>query len=108
MDANNKEERPPNPRSKANIFEIITFSWILKLVKKGLKKELDVIDLYTILDEDSSALLGSKLKKIWSNELKNATKKNKKPSFLKALFRMFGLKLIIYGVYLAITDMVFR
>lgn len=40
------------------------YSWILKLVKKGLKKELDVIDLYTILDEDSSALLGSKLKKL--------------------------------------------
>lgn len=41
---------------------VLYFSWILKLVRKGLKKELDVIDLYTILDEDSSALLGSKLK----------------------------------------------
>uniref|UniRef100_A0A2S2PMH1 Multidrug resistance-associated protein 4 n=2 Tax=Schizaphis graminum TaxID=13262 RepID=A0A2S2PMH1_SCHGA len=107
MDANNKEERPLNPRSKANIFEIITFSWILKLVQKGLKKELDVIDLYTILDEDSSALLGSKLKKIWSKEQRTATKKNKKPSFLNALFKMFGSKLIIHGIYLAITDMVF-
>ncbi|CAI6361980.1 unnamed protein product [Macrosiphum euphorbiae] len=107
MDANNKEKRPPNPRSTANIFEIITYSWILKLVKKGLQKELDVIDLYTILEEDSSALLGTKLKKIWSNELKNAKEKNKKPCFLKALFQMFGFKLIIGGVYLAITDMVF-
>ncbi|XP_050059315.1 probable multidrug resistance-associated protein lethal(2)03659 isoform X2 [Aphis gossypii] len=107
MDANNKEERPINPRSKANIFEIITFSWILKLVRKGLKKELDVIDLYTILDEDSSALLGSKLKTLWSKELGNSIKQNKKPSFLKALFQMFGSKLIIHGIYLAITDMVF-
>ncbi|XP_060849436.1 ATP-binding cassette sub-family C member 4-like isoform X2 [Rhopalosiphum padi] len=107
MDANNKEERPLNPRSKANLFEIITFSWILKLVQKGLKKELDVIDLYTILDEDSSALLGSKLEKIWSKEQRTATRKNKKPSFLNALFQMFGSKLIIHGIYLAITDMVF-
>lgn len=41
----------------------IFLSWILKLIKKGLKKELDLIDLYTILDEDSSALLGNKLEK---------------------------------------------
>lgn len=38
-------------------------SWILKLIKKGLKTELDLIDLYTILEEDSSALLGNKLEK---------------------------------------------
>ncbi|KAL5236135.1 hypothetical protein ACI65C_003545 [Semiaphis heraclei] len=33
--------------------------------------------------------------------------KNKKPSFLRALFQMFGFKLILCGTYLAITDMVF-
>jgi len=38
-------------------------SWILKLIKKGLKKDLDSIDLYTILDEDSAASLGNKLEK---------------------------------------------
>jgi len=41
----------------------LVLSWILKLVKKGLKKDLDLIDLYTILDEDSSAALGNKLEK---------------------------------------------
>lgn len=48
--------------NKIQFIIVLYFSWILKLVRKGLKKELDVIDLYTILDEDSSALLGSKLK----------------------------------------------
>jgi len=38
-------------------------SWILRFIKKGLKKELDLIDLYTILEEDSSAVLGNKLEK---------------------------------------------
>jgi len=44
-----------------NLF--IFLSWILKLIKKGLKTELDLIDLYTILEEDSSELLGNKLEK---------------------------------------------
>lgn len=44
----------------------------------------------------------------WSKELGDSIKQNKKPSFLKALFQMFGSKLIIHGIYLAITDMVFR
>lgn len=38
-------------------------SWILNLVKKGLIKELDEIDLYAILEEDESSLLGNNLEK---------------------------------------------
>lgn len=45
----------------ARIFIILR--WILNFVKKGLKKELDLIDLYEVLDDDSSALLGNKLQK---------------------------------------------
>lgn len=45
---------------------------------------------------------------LWSKEMEDSLKQNKKPSFLKALFQMFGSKLIIHGIYLAITDMVFR
>jgi len=49
------------PLTYARIF--IIWRWILNFIKKGLKKELDLIDLYNILDGDSSTLLGNKLQK---------------------------------------------
>ncbi|XP_016663044.1 probable multidrug resistance-associated protein lethal(2)03659 [Acyrthosiphon pisum] len=106
MDATYKEEKPLNPRSKANIFEIITYGWILKFIKKGLKKEFDLADLYNILDGDSSALLGNKLQKYWDDELINAKTNNRKPSFLKTLFKMFGTKFIIAGLILTIFQLI--
>lgn len=38
-------------------------SWIIQLIRKGLNKDLGLNDLYAILDEDSSALLGNRLEK---------------------------------------------
>ncbi|XP_022166672.1 probable multidrug resistance-associated protein lethal(2)03659 [Myzus persicae] len=104
MDATSKEEKPLNPRAKANIFEIVTFSWMFKLIKKGLKKELDLIDLYRILEEDSSALLGNKLEKLWKEELINSKTKNRKPSFLRTLIQMFGTEFICFGILLTILE----
>ncbi|XP_026808487.1 probable multidrug resistance-associated protein lethal(2)03659 isoform X2 [Rhopalosiphum maidis] len=100
MDATFKEEKPLNPRARANIFEIVTF----RLIKKGLKKELDLIDLYTILEEDSSALLGNKLEKLWEDELLNSKKEKKTPSFLRTLIKMFGTKFICTGIVLIISE----
>ncbi|KAE9537928.1 hypothetical protein AGLY_005900 [Aphis glycines] len=63
MDATNKEEKQPNPRSEANIFGVITFSWIFEIVKKGLKQDLNFIDLYKNLNEDSSEYWETNYKK---------------------------------------------
>lgn len=41
------------------MFKIL--SWVFKFIKKGMKKEINITDLYTNLEEDSSALLGNKL-----------------------------------------------
>ncbi|CAI6361191.1 unnamed protein product [Macrosiphum euphorbiae] len=106
MDATYKEEKPLNPRSKANIFEIVTYGWILKFIKKGLKQEFDLVDLYNVLDDDSSALLGSKLQKYWDDELINAKTNNRNPSFLKTLFKMFGTKFMFYGITLTVIQII--
>lgn len=34
----------------------------------------------------------------WNNELMDAHKKNRKPSFLKALLQVFGTKFLLYGI----------
>jgi len=108
MDAGFKEERPPHPRANANIFEILTFGWTLKLFKTGRKRELEINDLYTTLNDHSSSSLGNKLEKKWRIELAKAKKTNRQPSLLRALVQMFGPRLMIYGLLLSIVEIVLR
>lgn len=49
--------------TKIYTFSIMFFSWILNLLKTGRKKNLEFDDLYAILDEDKTSLLGDKLEK---------------------------------------------
>lgn len=41
----------------------ILFRWIINLFKKGRKKDLEINDLYSTLNEHSASILGSKLEK---------------------------------------------
>ncbi|XP_060872271.1 probable multidrug resistance-associated protein lethal(2)03659 isoform X2 [Metopolophium dirhodum] len=108
MDAGKKEERPLNPRARANIFEIFTFSWIFDLFKVGRKRNLEFNDLYVPLNNDRSSLLGIELQKRWKIETVNANKKNGDPSLLRVLVQMFGAKLMLYGLIQAFVEIVLR
>ncbi|XP_025405942.1 probable multidrug resistance-associated protein lethal(2)03659 isoform X3 [Sipha flava] len=108
MDAGFKEDRPPHPRARANIFEILTFGWTLKLFKTGQKRDLEINDLYSTLNDHSSSSLGNELKKKWRIELARAKKSNRQPSLLRALLQMFGPKLMLYGFLLSIVEIVLR
>ncbi|KAL5233639.1 hypothetical protein ACI65C_001049 [Semiaphis heraclei] len=108
MDAGIKEERPPNPRARANIFEIFTFSWIFDLFKIGRERDLEFNDLYVPLNNDRSSLLGIELQKRWKIDIVNANKKNGDPSLLRVLVQMFGVKLMFYGLILAFVEIVLR
>ncbi|XP_015366052.1 PREDICTED: probable multidrug resistance-associated protein lethal(2)03659 [Diuraphis noxia] len=108
MDAGNKEQRPPNPRARANIFEIFTFSWIFDLFKIGRKRDLEFNDLYVPLNNDRSSLLGIELQRRWKIDIVNANKNNGDPSLLRVLVRMFGAKLMFYGLIQAFVEIVLR
>lgn len=43
--------------------EFVRFSWTLNLFKKGRKRDLEIDDLYTTLDEHTSSTLGNELEK---------------------------------------------
>uniref|UniRef100_A0A2S2N7M2 Multidrug resistance-associated protein 4 n=1 Tax=Schizaphis graminum TaxID=13262 RepID=A0A2S2N7M2_SCHGA len=104
----NKEKQLPNPRAKANIFEVLTFSWILNLFKTGQKKDLETNDLYATLDDDKSSLLGFKFEKIWKNEIANAKSRNREPSISRAIFRTFGGSIMFYGLVQMFTETILR
>ncbi|XP_008188570.1 multidrug resistance-associated protein 4 isoform X1 [Acyrthosiphon pisum] len=107
-DADNKVIRPQNPRKNANIFEIISFSWLLNLFKTGQKRDLEEDDLYTTLNDHSSSLLGNELEKKWRLELANAHKKNRNPSLLRILIGIFGYEFMFYGFILFVDKGILR
>lgn len=45
------------------MFYFFLFRWTLKLFKTGRKRDLEVNDLYTTLNDHSSAILGNELEK---------------------------------------------
>ncbi|XP_025406860.1 probable multidrug resistance-associated protein lethal(2)03659 [Sipha flava] len=108
MDAGVKEERPPNPRAGANIFKILTFSWTLGIFKTGRKKALEVNDLYTALDDYKSSLLGDELEKKWKFEVTEAKNKNRDPSLIRVLIKMFGAKIFYYGLIQIFIEVILR
>ncbi|XP_031850164.1 putative multidrug resistance-associated protein lethal(2)03659 isoform X2 [Nomia melanderi] len=124
MDGKVKAEKKKNPREGANPLSTLTFAWILRTFWIGYRKDLEVEDLYKPLKEHKSSNLGTKISKAWEKELeayekrkllseaKNNNKydvKNvKKPSLTKVLIKCFGLKLMGYGLILAVFEISLR
>ncbi|CAI6360542.1 unnamed protein product [Macrosiphum euphorbiae] len=106
--ADSKVERPQNPRYNANIFEIITYSWMSNLLKVGWHRDLKETDLYTTLDDHTSSSLGDQLENVWTSELSNANLENRKPTLLRALIRMFGAKYMFLGTVICILEIIFK
>ncbi|WAR23566.1 MRP4-like protein, partial [Mya arenaria] len=74
--------------------------WLNPLFRKGYARQLEVDDLYNVVAEDQSDTLGDKLEKEWAKEVKKSGAGRGKPSLFWALFRMFGLEYILFGLLL--------
>ncbi|KAF0749477.1 putative multidrug resistance-associated protein lethal(2)03659, partial [Aphis craccivora] len=99
--AGKKEKQLPNPRARANIFEIFTF-------RTGQKRDLETNDLYAPLDDDKSSLLGYQFEKKWKIEISNAKNKNQEPSLSRVMVKIFGGKILFYGIVQMFTESVLR
>lgn len=120
MDGKVYTEKEKNPRAGANIFSALTFSWILRTFWVGYRRDLEVTDLYTPLKEHTSGILGVKIAKAWEEECEayqrrleqstksGSVKKVKEPSLMKVLIRCFGFKTLIYGLFMAIMEILLR
>ncbi|CAG9859946.1 unnamed protein product [Phyllotreta striolata] len=98
MDHCEKEKRRQNPRETANIFSLITFSYVVGLLKRGFKRDLNDDDLYEVEKSCSSTRCGNKLSKYWNFE-KEKKEKNGKPLSVNAiLWRRWGKRYILFGI----------
>ncbi|KAL6424783.1 hypothetical protein ACFW04_010016 [Cataglyphis niger] len=120
MDGKVQTEKVKNPRAAANILSALTFSWVLRTFWVGYRRDLEVTDLYTPLKEHTSGILGVKIAKAWEKECeaykrrlkKNATtgslKKVSEPSLLRVIIKCFGFKVLLYGILLAVMEILLR
>ena len=82
--------RKENPRKSANVFSILFFCWVRKILAIGQKRPLENDDLFPILDEDKTQTSTEKLNQTWNEEAIAASNKTENGHrLLKALFRAF-------------------
>ncbi|CAI6333419.1 unnamed protein product [Periconia digitata] len=73
------------PYEYADVFSVLTFSWMTPMMKRGYKTFLTQDDLWTLRKADSTRETANLFDKAWKHELE---KKN--PSLWLAMFRAFG------------------
>ncbi|RDH29488.1 P-loop containing nucleoside triphosphate hydrolase protein [Aspergillus welwitschiae] len=73
------------PYEYADIFSVLTFSWMTPMMKFGYKNFLTQDDLWNLRRRDTTGVTGTTLRENWEYELK----KNK-PSLSLALIKSFG------------------
>ncbi|KAF7263884.1 hypothetical protein GWI33_000959 [Rhynchophorus ferrugineus] len=106
--ASQEFDRPENPKKGAGIISTLTFWYALKTFLLGRKRDLDEDDLTKPLEEHKSSLLGDKLARNWSYELRRAAKHRQIPSLHRVIVKTFRFDIIFYGVVLFIMEIFVR
>ncbi|ORY16179.1 multidrug resistance-associated protein 1 [Clohesyomyces aquaticus] len=73
------------PYEYANVFSILTFSWMTPLMKQGYKTFLTQDDLWNLRKRDATKATAGAFEEAWQYELEK-----KHPSLWLAMFRAFG------------------
>jgi ATP-binding cassette, subfamily C (CFTR/MRP), member 1 len=73
------------PIEYADVFSMLTFSWMTPMMKYGYKNYLTQDDLWNLRERDTTKTTGNVLQEAWDMELEK-----KKPSLWIALIRAFG------------------
>lgn len=74
-----------SPQEYADVFSILTFSWMTPMMKYGYHNYLTQDDLYNLRRRDTTEITGKQFAETWQAELQK-----KKPSLWIAMFRAFG------------------
>ena len=73
------------PIEYADIFSLLTFSWMTPMMKYGYKQFLTQDDLWNLRQRDSTKVTGKEMERSWAIEMEK-----KKPSLWIAMTRSFG------------------
>uniref|UniRef100_A0A8C4NTG3 Multidrug resistance-associated protein 4 n=1 Tax=Dicentrarchus labrax TaxID=13489 RepID=A0A8C4NTG3_DICLA len=73
--------------------------WLNPLLHLGQKKRLEESDMYSVLPEDQSEILGEELQRFWDHEVRKATKELRKPKLTRVLVRCYGKSYAVAGLF---------
>ncbi|XP_057686609.1 multidrug resistance-associated protein 4 [Corythoichthys intestinalis] len=95
-----------NPAASANLLSKVLFWWLNPLFRAGYKRTLEEEDLYPVLAEDSSEILGSELQRYWDHEVQEATKELRKPKLTSVIIRCYWKSYSVLGVFTLIEEVI--
>ena len=88
-----------SPLEDASLFSVITYHWLIGLIRKGFKSGLDMADFWDLPYEDSSRISNDRFQAAWIIELRKSN-----PSLRRALFRAFGKSYAVAAFFKLILD----
>ncbi|CAG9786868.1 unnamed protein product [Diatraea saccharalis] len=97
----NNNEREQNPREKANLLSHLVYWYTKPIFDKGRKGQLSIADVYRCMPAHRAAPRGDEMGQKWTQEVQN---KNRKPSLLRAILNIYGLRFIIFNIVFSIAD----
>ncbi|XP_067439487.1 ATP-binding cassette sub-family C member 4-like [Thunnus thynnus] len=89
-----------NPLATAGLFSRVFLCWISPLLHLGHKRRLEESDMYSVLPEDGSEILGEELQRFWDLEVRKASKELRKPKLTKVLIKCYGKAYAVAGLFL--------
>lgn len=99
----NKKTR--NPILDASLLSKFLFLWQRKLFSIGLNRPIEEEDIYATLDNHRSCRIGGQFDKLWKRE---TIRSPHNPSFLKVIIRLFGLRVLGFGLLYTTLDVICR
>ena len=87
------------PIEYADVFSILTFSWMTPMMKYGYREFLTQDDMWNLRTEDTTRVTGDIMEEAWAVELEK-----KHPSLWLAMFRGFGGPYFWGGVIKTVSD----
>ncbi|XP_040888393.1 ATP-binding cassette sub-family C member 4-like [Toxotes jaculatrix] len=88
-----------NPLANATFLSRIFLCWLTPLLRLGHKRRLEEADMYSVLPEDRSEVLGEELQRFWNQEVKRATKELRKPKLSTVLIKCYGKAYALAGLF---------
>ncbi|XP_033637608.1 multidrug resistance-associated protein 5-like [Asterias rubens] len=79
------KKEPFVPLDHSGLFSFLTLSWMTPIFKKAVKRPLELVDFFTMSENDSGDLNGQRFQALWEEELKKNGKE--KASLKKVCLR---------------------
>ena len=87
------------PFEYANVFSVLTFSWMTPLMRQGYKQFLTQDDLWNLRKSDTTKECGTAFQNAWDHELEK-----KRPNLWIAMFRAFGMPYLGGAIIKSVSD----